>query len=526
MADFFIEVGNRRRGGRSVAAKLKDPRKRKREGEGSGEAHEAVESLSGDEEGGGRGGDEAELSYSDDLEKLETPAQKRARLARQYIEAMAGSDDDDGSGSGSGDDGSGSRGGRRHEAVGDKLYEAALRASHRYRQEVADTLGSGGLPDGRAVSASHGKHRLPVTAVAVAADESVVYSGSKDGAIVAWDLESDTKWVAVPAARAPPKGRSLAPPTELGDGHAGAVLALAVADNPAVLASTGEDGTIRIWDTRAPPRTLLPALSNAPRAHKGPVYGLAFRHATDQLFSGGVDRVVKVWAGSEAAFVESLFGHEAAVHDMDSLVRERAISGSADGSIRVWKVLEQSQLLFRAPGGGSPVERVSLINENNFAVATVDGSLSLFSVHKRRALTVVKHAHGAPPCSQLPESPLLPPGEVTQRSTCNWATALESAKFTDVIASGSATGTIKFWKVGNHCKSLTPVAEVDTPGFVNDLAWARSGKFVVAAVGREHRLGRWWRLPGGEGGARNRVSLIRVGIDLDAVTVGEEEPLN
>lgn len=31
------------------------------------------------------------------------------------------------------------------------------------------------------------------------------------------------------------------------------------------------------------------------------------------------------------------------------------------------------------------------------------------------------------------------------------------------------------------------------PGFVNDIQFAAGGKFLAAAIGQEHRLGRWWR---------------------------------
>ncbi len=41
-------------------------------------------------------------------------------------------------------------------------------------------------------------------------------------------------------------------------------------------------------------------------------------------------------------------------------------------------------------------------------------------------------------------------------------------------------------------------------GFVNDLAFTHGGEHLVAAVGQEHRFGRWWR----ERKCRNRVAVI------------------
>lgn len=41
-------------------------------------------------------------------------------------------------------------------------------------------------------------------------------------------------------------------------------------------------------------------------------------------------------------------------------------------------------------------------------------------------------------------------------------------------------------------------------GFINSLKFSSSGDFLVAGVGQEHRLGRWWRIKE----ARNSVCII------------------
>ena len=506
MADFFLEVKTKGRGGsgrRSVAHRGKKRRRPPpRSGrKGRDKVEDAISSSSSEGGSDGRlefgGGSE---SSSEDPYAHETPAMKRARLARQFIDTVAGE-----SGSDSDD-------------VGERLYAATLKASGRYKQEVADGLELDG------VSASHGKHRLAPTAVAVRSDDAVVFSGSKDGTIVAWDVETNTKWLASKGARLPPRRSGLDVPAAVGTGHGGAIYALAVGDSPDLLASTGEDRTIRVWDVRLSPREAAGGVAVAQFAHRKPVYAAAFRRGADSLYTAGEDRVVKVWAGESAGFVETLYGHEAAVRDIDALVQDRALTGSEDGTIRIWKVLEQTQLVFKTPGR-SPVERVSFINQSNFAVATADGALSLFSAGKRTPLVRVEGAHApeSGPTSLKPISPLVLPSQVTARKSCTWATALAAAKYTDLLASGSSTGQLKFWKVGQHCRSLTQVSQVPIPGFINDLAWANSGRFVVAAVGREHRLGRWWRLPGGENGARNRVCLINTNLDLDSNPVAEQD---
>ena len=49
------------------------------------------------------------------------------------------------------------------------------------------------------------------------------------------------------------------------------------------------------------------------------------------------------------------YGHQDGVTGVDSLTRERAItSGGRDCSVRIWKVIEESQLVFHATSYVSP----------------------------------------------------------------------------------------------------------------------------------------------------------------------------
>lgn len=46
-------------------------------------------------------------------------------------------------------------------------------------------------------------------------------------------------------------------------------------------------------------------------------------------------------------------------------------------------------------------------------------------------------------------------------------------------------------------------------GFINDLAY--TNKMIIAACGREHKLGRWWNLKN----AKDRLTIIRFNGDLE-----------
>ena len=66
---------------------------------------------------------------------------------------------------------------------------------------------------------------------------------------------------------------------------------------------------------------------------------------------------------------------------------------------------------------------------------------------------------------------------------------------------------VRLWQVidakGGTSKALAPLGGVPVRGFVNSLQVARSGRFLVAGVGQEPRLGRWLR----DGTARNGVLI-------------------
>lgn len=60
---------------------------------------------------------------------------------------------------------------------------------------------------------------------------------------------------------------------------------------------------------------------------------------------------MKIFDLSVMGYIETLFGHQAPVLNVDALMRETAVSvGGRDKSVRYWKVPEESQLVFR--GGG------------------------------------------------------------------------------------------------------------------------------------------------------------------------------
>jgi ribosomal RNA-processing protein 9 len=144
------------------------------------------------------------------------------------------------------------------------------------------------------------------------------------------------------------------------------------------------------------------------------------------------------------------------------------------------------QLLF-SNGHSAPIDAVALLHAEGFVSGSQDGSLTLWSSKRKKCVASAPRAHGD-----------------AASGGPNWISALASPAYSDVVISGSCDGKLRFWHADENERAITQLMEVPLPGFVNGLAVAPSGKFVAAAVGQEHRLGRWFNVPEG----RNSLCLI------------------
>jgi ribosomal RNA-processing protein 9 len=78
-----------------------------------------------------------------------------------------------------------------------------------------------------------------------------------------------------------------------------------------------------------------------------------------------------VWEVGDMAFVDTLYGHQEEVISVDCLEKERAVSCGTDKTCRLWKVAEESQLVFR--GLNSSMDCLSMIDETKWIAGSQDG---------------------------------------------------------------------------------------------------------------------------------------------------------
>ena len=86
--------------------------------------------------------------------------------------------------------------------------------------------------------------------------------------------------------------------------------------------------------------------------------------------------------------METLFGHQDKISGIDCGARERCITvGGRDASARVWKIVEESQLVYNGPQ--SSLDCVKLLNEEHWVTAGEDGHLAVWGINKKKPLAVV-----------------------------------------------------------------------------------------------------------------------------------------
>lgn len=117
-------------------------------------------------------------------------------------------------------------------------------------------------------------------------------------------------------------------------GHRERVTSLSFHPIQEVMASSSEDGTIKMWDVdgteAAPPRTL--------KGHTGKVWKACFNAQGTMLASCGQDLSIKLWSMTTFKCQKTLKGHD---HNVTSIcftpTGDHIISSSWDKTIRVWE---------------------------------------------------------------------------------------------------------------------------------------------------------------------------------------------
>ncbi|GLB36668.1 putative WD domain, G-beta repeat [Lyophyllum shimeji] len=484
---------------------------------------------------------------SGDEDEDETPAQKRLRLAKLYLESVK-----EGLADGEFDAAEIDK-----ELISARLKQDVLEHSGRVHLFIADSFDFTQSPT--RVLRTRG-HRFSVTSAVASESGKHLFTSGKEGSIIKWDLLTGKRLATFHKIRprsSNDKGKGKAPVDLDIQGHTDEVLCLALSSDGQHLASGGRDRKLVVWD--AEKGEWIKGFSGT-LGHKDSISALSFRKGTHQLYSASFDRTVKVYdlSPSVMGYVETLFGHQDHVLSLDSLRGETCVSvGARDKTARFWKIVEESQLVFRGGGrsrirevleGGlrgddegeesadegengvrkwerekeqatkqfieGSIECVAMIDETTFVSGGDSGSICLWTTQKKKPIFTQPLAHGFNEANSETEGVIRTP---------RWITSLASLRYSDLIASGSWEGDIRIWKLDSKLKSFSLVGTIPAPGVVNSLQllsppieffeqspWVTSSQhsagaaeprpirkggvqpiLLVAGIGQEHRLGRW-----------------------------------
>ncbi|XP_040449100.1 U3 small nucleolar RNA-interacting protein 2 [Falco naumanni] len=395
----------------------------------------------------------------------ETPQEKKLRLAKLYLEQLRQYEEERAAEEEEEEEA------QPADLIGDRLKEDVLEQRGRLQRLLAKDVQP---PDPASIRVLRG-HQLPVTCLVISPDDRFIFSASKDGSLIKWEVESGRRLCVVPGGK---KGTE-----EQHMGHASHVLCMAISSDGKYLATGDRNKLIMIWDAATCKRLHIYT------GHHDAISGLSFRKGTHQLYSASHDRCVKVWDVAENAYVETLFGHQDVITGLDSLSRECCVTaGGRDGTVRLWKIPEESQLVFYGHQGS--IDCIQLINEEHMVSGADDGSVALWGMTKKKPLALAQQAHGMQDTQGLQQP--------------YWISAVAALRNSDLLATGSHSNSVKLWKCGEGFRKLEPLLDIPLVGFVNSLKFSAAGDFLVAGLGQEHRLGRWWRIKE----AKNSICII------------------
>ena len=477
------------------------------------------------------------VSSSDSEDEDETGAERRLRLAEQYLQSLKTEIEEAGFDAEEID----------RNLIAERLQEDVAETKGRVYRHISSTLSYS-----TAVQTLFRSRSLTITSIATCAPYA--YTVSKDLQLTKWEIPS----LAPPPARTskkrskPARRRPLRLITKRGDKskcndpnyqqHVAPILCVAASTTGKYVATGGADKRLIIWlaDTLTPLRVFT--------QHRDAVTSLSFRRGTNQLYSVSRDRTIKCWSLDELAYIETLFGHQDEVVDVASLALERCVSvGARDRTARLWKVVEETQLVFR--GGGvsekrrsygqqkgnfeisknyseGSIDRVAMVDEEMFVTGSDNGTLSLWALHKKKPIFSVALAHGLdhPMKPEEVSAEVVPDAKVPERLP-RWITALATVPYSDLVLSGSWDGEIRAWKVSEDKRRLDAIGVVgkvgkeggstgtvigeergdqqtSVRGIINDISVfergdrGKDGLCIVAALGTEPRLGRWKKVKG------------------------------
>ncbi|PVH21919.1 hypothetical protein CXQ85_004583 [Candidozyma haemuli] len=453
--------------------------------------------------------EERELD-SDEEFASETAADKRRRLAKQYLENL-----------------------KEQELAGDEFDG----------QELDDDLLARRLQDDAAEGKGHAYKHIAekiekqldqitrstarvgsknLTAVAV--KHPFAYTVSKDMELIKWNV----------GGKKPQRVKHTKGGLKFFNNkihHCDQINCVAVSPDGRYVVTGGNDARLIIWSTEN--LTCLRVIDT-----RAAVNAITFRRNSDQLFAACADLRIRTFSIAQQAQLEILYGHQDNITDISALSRETCVSvGSRDKTAMFWKIAEESRLTFR--GGDSTdkkrrrkdddgpqddnepfhmegsMEVCSMVDESHFVTGADNGNIAFWSLGKKKALFTQRLGHGLMPQYKPSQASAETSEDVAQFQIPDrqpyWITAIHSVPYTDFFITGSYDGELRLWKIDKErFKRFSPMGVVgNVKGVVVGIDSCEPQKdtqlTILVATSKEHKFGRWL---GKVEGARNNLTAL------------------
>lgn len=297
------------------------------------------------------------------------------------------------------------------------------------------------------------------------------------------------------------------------EGHYDEILTVAASPDGKYVVSGGRDRKLIVWSTES----LAPVKIIPTKDRRGEVLGLAFKKNSDQLFAACADYKIRTYAINQFSQLEILYGHQDLVIDISALNMERCVTvGSRDRTAMLWKIADESRLTFR--GGDDPerlrkkwlknqqlsaeggedmheqtpphfygegsIDCISMVDDSHFVTGSDNGNISLWSLSKKKPLFTVRTAHGVVPLvedkkisgevSDELRNAQLQGGSIAQPF---WITSLYAVPYSDIFISGSWNGTLKVWKINENLRAFELLGDLpNCKGVVTKIQAVESGR--------------------------------------------------
>jgi len=146
-------------------------------------------------------------------------------------------------------------------------------------------------------------------------------------------------------------------------GHTDQIHHLALNSDKTSLASSSEDGTVRIWDLKTGIEQLVL------RGHTGPVMQSEWNNDAKQILTAGSDGTVRVWDSHTGIELLLLTGHKGVVYSAAWDINNNLIlSAGEDGTVRVWDAETGQEL--RQLGHSGPVWQAIWSQDGGFILTS------------------------------------------------------------------------------------------------------------------------------------------------------------